>query len=138
LVPYVERGAGYRPLRQGPIQRCLIDDLGRLAKSLLHSPHDTKLANCADIVATLLRGGFHPILWCRYIATADNVAEGLRKALRETFPDLRVVAITGRVGDEERRAQVEELANESRRVLVTTDCLSEGINLQHAFTAALH
>jgi superfamily II DNA or RNA helicase len=113
-------------------------ELGRLAKSLLHSPHDTKLANCADIVATLLHDGFHPILWCRYIATADYVAEGLRKALRETFPDLRVVSITGRIGDEERDAQVEELANESRRVLVATDCLSEGINLQHAFTAALH
>ena len=42
------------------------------------------------------------------------------------------------MGDEERRAKVEELANESRRVLVATDCLSEGINLQHAFTAALH
>ena len=70
-------------------------ELGRLAKSLLHSPHDTKLANCADIVATLLREGFHPILWCRYIATADYVAEGLRKALRETFPDLRVVVDHG-------------------------------------------
>lgn len=113
-------------------------ELGRLAKSLLHSPHDAKLARCAHIVASLLRGGFHPILWCRYIATADYVAEGLRQALRETFPELRVVAITGRMGDEERRAQVEELANEPRRVLVATDSLSEGINLQHAFTAALH
>lgn len=113
-------------------------DLGRLAKALRHSPQDTKLAHSADIVATLLRDGFHPILWCRYIATAEYVAEGLRKALRATFPHPRVVAITGRMDDEARRAQVEELANEPCRVLVATDCLSEGINLQHAFTAALH
>jgi superfamily II DNA or RNA helicase len=113
-------------------------ELGRLARALLHSPHDTKLTHGADIVATLLRDGFHPILWCRYIATAEYVAEGLRQALRRTFPQLRVVAITGRLGDEERRARVEELAQQPRRLLVATDCLSEGINLQHAFTAGLH
>jgi superfamily II DNA or RNA helicase len=113
-------------------------ELGRLAKSLLNSPDDTKLTHCAQIIATLLREGFHPILWCRYIATADYVAEGLQKVLQGKFPELRVVSITGRIGDEERRAKIEELANEPRRVLVATDCLSEGINLQHAFTAALH
>jgi hypothetical protein len=42
------------------------------------------------------------------------------------------------MGDEERRAKVDELAQESSRVLVATDCLSEGINLQHAFNAVLH
>jgi superfamily II DNA or RNA helicase len=112
--------------------------LGRYATSLLNSQDDTKLTHCAEIVVTLLREGFHPILWCRYIATANYLAERLQKALRSNFPDLRVVSITGRMGDEERRAKIEELANEPRRVLVATDCLSEGVNLQHAFTAALH
>ena len=120
------------------MDRRRLRELGRLATALLHAPGDTKLARCADIVATLLRQGFHPILWCRYIATAEYVAERLQQALRNYFPDLRVVAITGRMGDEERRAKVDELANEPRRVLVATDCLSEGINLQHAFTAVLH
>lgn len=36
--------------------------LGRLATSLLNSPDDTKLTNCAQIVITLLREGFHPIV----------------------------------------------------------------------------
>jgi superfamily II DNA or RNA helicase len=115
-----------------------LHELGRLATSLLHAPGDTKLARCADLVTTLLRQGFHPILWCRYIATAEYVADRLQQALRNHFPALRVVAITGRMGDEERRAKVDELANEPCRVLVATDCLSEGINLQHAFTAVLH
>jgi superfamily II DNA or RNA helicase len=112
--------------------------LGRLAASLLNSQDDTKVTRCAEIVATLLHEGFHPILWCRYIATADYVADRLQRALRKNFPDLRVVSITGRIGDEERRAKIDELANEPCRVLIATDCLSEGINLQHAFTAALH
>jgi len=113
-------------------------ELGRLAKGLEQTSTDTKLAGCAELTAKLLGQGFNPIIWCRYIATAEYVAEGLKKALRRSYPDVRVVAITGRLGDDERRAKIDELANEPRRVLVATDCLSEGINLQHAFNAALH
>jgi superfamily II DNA or RNA helicase len=113
-------------------------DLGRLAKALLDSPDDTKLVRCAELVGGLLRDGLHTIVWCRFIATADYLAEGLQKALRRTHPNVRVVSITGRMGDDERRAKVEELAAEPCRVLVATDCLSEGINLQHAFNAVLH
>ena len=90
------------------------------------------------MVWKLLGEGFHPIIWCRYIATADYVAEGLQKALQGAHSKVRVVSITGRIGDEERRAKVDELAHEGCRVLVATDCLSEGINLQHAFNAVLH
>jgi hypothetical protein len=86
----------------------------------------------------MLKDGFHPIVWCRYIATADYLAEGLQKALRRIHPNVRVVAITGRIGDDERRAKVDELAQEPCRVLVATDCLSEGINLQREFDAVLH
>ena len=42
------------------------------------------------------------------------------------------------LSDDERRAKIDELDAGTRRVLVATDCLSEGINLQHAFNAALH
>ena len=108
------------------------------ANALLGSPEDTKLARCVELIDSLLRQGFHPIIWCRYIATADYLAEGLQKALAEKHPGLRVVSITGRIGDDERRAKVDELAEEPCRVLVATDCLSEGINLQQAFNAVLH
>jgi hypothetical protein len=102
------------------------------------SADDTKLAECAKLVSGLLKGGASPIVWCRYIATADYLADGLQKALSRAHPNVRVVAITGRMVDEERRAKVDELARESRRVLVATDCLSEGVNLQDAFNAVLH
>jgi superfamily II DNA or RNA helicase len=113
-------------------------DLSRLAASIAHTPGDTKLAGCAKLVAGLLREGFHPIVWCRYIATADYVAEGLQRALGREFDDVRVVSITGLLSDDERRAKIEELGQERRRVLVATDCLSEGVNLQQWFNAALH
>jgi superfamily II DNA or RNA helicase len=113
-------------------------ELGRMAKALLKSEDDTKLAGAAELVGGLLRSGFHPIVWCRYIATAEYLAQGLQEALRKGRANLRVVAITGRMGDEERRAKVEELSSEPHRVLVATDCLSEGINLQDGFNAVLH
>ena len=113
-------------------------DLGRRAKALLNSPADTKLARCAELVGGLLRADFHPIVWCRYIATADYVADGLRQQLHRNYPDLRMLSITGHMGDDERRAKIEELGEEPRRVLVATDCLSEGVNLQKAFSAVIH
>lgn len=113
-------------------------ELGRLAAKLLDSSDDTKVTACAALVSKLLSDGFHPIVWCRYIATADYVAERLQHALRRSHAELRVVSITGRMGDDERRTKVDELALHPRRVLVATDCLSEGINLQHAFNAVLH
>jgi hypothetical protein len=122
----------------GDADRRRLRDLGRMAKTLLDSPEDTKLARCAELVGALVRDGMHPIVWCRYIATADHLAEGLQKALRRAHPNVRVVSITGRMGDDERRAKIDELADEPCRVLVATDCLSEGINLQHAFNAVLH
>jgi hypothetical protein len=58
--------------------------------------------------------------------------------LAREFADVRVSAVTGEIGDEERRARVEELAREQIRVLVATDCLSEGVNLQDWFDAVVH
>ncbi len=111
--------------------------LERMARAIREA-EDTKLQKAIQIVRDLLRGGFHPIVWCQYVATAEYVAEKLQDALRPEFPDVRVMAITGRMGEEERRLRVAELMAEPRRVLVATDCLSEGINLQEGFTAVLH
>ncbi|HZM04287.1 MAG TPA: helicase-related protein [Candidatus Saccharimonadales bacterium] len=119
-------------------ERRKLRELSRLAASIALTPDDTKLAGCAKLVAGLLREGFYPIVWCRYIATADYVADGLQRALSREFADVRVASITGMLSDDERRAKVAELTQEKRRVLVATDCLSEGINLQNAFNAALH
>ena len=49
-----------------------------------------------------------------------------------------IEAVTGELAPEERRERVESLEETESRVLVATDCLSEGINLQHLFTAVVH
>jgi len=58
--------------------------------------------------------------------------------LKQTFPKAVIDAVTGEYTPEERRERVEALAEGESRVLVATDCLSEGINLQHLFTAVVH
>jgi superfamily II DNA or RNA helicase len=113
-------------------------DLGRRAAALVNSRDDSKLAEATKLVANLLEDGFHPIVWCRYIATAKYAADHLGQQLARDFPGLRVIAVTGNLTDEERRAKIDEIATERFRVLVATDCLSEGVNLQHAFNAAIH
>lgn len=109
--------------------------LARVAHSLLNSREDSKLARCVEVVRSLLKDGFYPIVWCRYVATAEYVAEGLKRALGG---NVQITAITGRIGDEERRIKIDEITVDRPRVLVATDCLSEGVNLQEKFTAVLH
>jgi superfamily II DNA or RNA helicase len=121
-----------------PGDRRRLRELGQLAGKLHGNDKDTKLTTCAKLATEMLAEGFQPIIWCRYIATAEYVAEGLRKALARFHPKVQVVAITGRLGDEERRAKIDAIDLAHPRILVATDCLSEGINLQDRFNAALH
>ena len=107
--------------------------LVQLAERLTHAA-DPKLDAVIAVLRPLLAAGANPILFCRFIATADHVAAGLRKA----FPKLRVEAVTGLFTPEDRRVRVESMADAEQRILVATDCLSEGINLQHLFDAVVH
>ena len=54
--------------------------------------------------------------------------------------DYAVAAVTGALPPDERRSRIGELASDpgKRPVLVATDCLSEGVNLQEHFQAVVH
>ncbi len=134
-------GSVFEAMEQDPAwsetDRRRLREFARQARAL-RGEADTKMKEAAEAIAGLLEAGRHPIVWCRYIATADAVAEELQRRLGARVPDLRVVSITGLVGEEERRLKVEELVQSPRRVLVATDCLSEGINLQEHFDAVVH
>ncbi|RMD80427.1 MAG: DEAD/DEAH box helicase [Chloroflexi bacterium] len=112
--------------------------LRKLAAALHESEHDTKVIGVIQSVDALLQANHHPIVWCRYVATAEYVAAALKQRLAVKYPTAQIVCITGRQADEERRARIAELDAAAPRVLVTTDCLSEGINLQELFTAVIH
>ena len=120
-----------------------LSDRGRLRKFAglaagLRGKEDAKLQKLVTVVTDLLAAGYQPIVWCRYIATADYVTEELGRSLAARFPAARVVAITGALAEDERRLKIASLAAAAVRVLVATDCLSEGINLQEQFSAVVH
>ncbi len=104
----------------------------------LYGNDDPKLQALIPLLEELLRDGFNPIVYCRYIATANYLAQQLAGRLKVQGNEVRVLAVTGERSEEEREALIAELSNSPRRLLVATDCLSEGINLQHAFDAVVH
>ncbi|MEV5407538.1 DEAD/DEAH box helicase [Thermopolyspora sp. NPDC052614] len=120
---------------------------GRLAEladraAALEGPeHDHKLAALIRHLKSLLKEGHHPIVFCRYIPTAEYVAEHLDGKLGKKTV---IRAVTGTLSPQQRLQRIEDLADaagddpDARRVLVATDCLSEGVNLQHHFDAVVH
>lgn len=120
-------------------ERRRLREFARRAEEIRGAERDFKIHKAADLVADLLKHGYHPIVYCRFIATAEYVAEELKTRLKDQFPDIHTLAVTSETGsDEEREARVEELHESPCRVLVATDCLSEGVNLQDHFNAVLH
>lgn len=101
----------------------------------LRGPADTKLQAVIRLVKRLVRDGHQPIVFCRYIPTAEYVAEHLRVALPRA---VEVAAVTGTLAPAERELRIAALADHAQHVLVATDCLSEGINLQEHFDAVVH
>jgi superfamily II DNA or RNA helicase len=141
-----EEAADYAPT--GPVDqaerngidydRRRLKRLGERARSLAGPKEDWKLRELVEILRRLLREGHRPIVFCRFIPTAGYVADQVRKLIGRELKDLHVEAVTGDIGDDERKEKIGELSTSPQRVLVATDCLSEGIDLQEHFDAVVH
>lgn len=95
---------------------------------------DPKVARLLKVLKGLLQEGAKPVIFCRFIATAEALGEEIKRA----WPKTDVAVVTGRLPPEERRSRVDQLEDSESRILVATDCLSEGINLQALFDAVVH
>ena len=114
-------------------QRARLLALARDAEAFL-GKKDTKLQATIKLAQEMLEQGKSPIFFCRFIPTAEYLASELKQKLRGV--DVR--AVTGNQPPEAREKAIEEMAKSDRRVLVCTDCLSEGVNLQSWFDAVVH
>ena len=95
---------------------------------------DPKAAMLLRELKALLSKQAKPVIFCRFIATANMLSEVLRK----TWPKVEIAVVTGALTPDERRERVAALEPHENRILVATDCLSEGINLQSLFDAVIH
>ncbi len=96
---------------------------------------DQKLIEATKHIKALLAEGCWPIVFCRFIDTANYVARHLREVLGK---NIAVDSVTGTLPPHERESRIATLAASPQHVLVCTDCLSEGINLQSDFDAVVH
>ncbi|SKA35364.1 Superfamily II DNA/RNA helicases, SNF2 family [Marinactinospora thermotolerans DSM 45154] len=118
-----------------------LHELAERAEQLAGPAEDAKLKALIRHLKELTADGYHPIVFCRYIPTAEYLAEQLEGRLGKRT---RIAAVTGTLSPQQRLERIEQLAAEGagdpavRRVLVATDCLSEGVNLQHHFDAVVH
>jgi superfamily II DNA or RNA helicase len=104
----------------------------------LFGKKDAKVQKAAKLLGDMIEKGHSPIVFCRFIDTAEYVAQHLRDVLKDT----EILAVTGLLPPKEREDRIEELAERGKQgkriVLVCTDCLSEGVNLQEHFDAVVH
>ncbi len=101
----------------------------------LKSGADPKLKKLKTALTEMLAEEYYPVVFCRYIATAKYLGEELSRK----FKDHEVLTITGELTPAEREEKIMALHHSAKPpLLVATDCLSEGINLQEFFTAVIH
>ena len=98
---------------------------------------DPKVLELINIIKAELKLGFSPIIFCRFVPTVDYLVKQLTAELPR---GIKIEGITGRLPPGERLRRVGEFSqvDKSKRVLICTDCLSEGVNLQDDFTSVIH
>ena len=109
-------------------------ELAEELSQLQNLQDDAKAAAALEILQEWIEAGYHPVVFCRFIATANY----LGALLKPVLPQVDVQVVTSEDPDELRKARIDEMGKAGRRLLIATDCLSEGINLQKLFTAVLH
>lgn len=113
-----------------------LEELIERARKLAGTENDPKVRKLVDHVRALIKEGFSPVVFCRFVATAQYVYEALKREF--SGKNIALECVTGELVPDERKARVASLSDAEQRILVATDCLSEGINLQEYFTSVIH
>lgn len=119
-------------------QRRQMKALAERLETLGDIQQDGKLFAASIVLEDWLDKGFNPVVFCRYIDTAIYLGAHLGPTLRKKYPKLDLQVVTSEDPDDVRRDRIDKMSGDKQRVLIATDCLSEGINLQELFTGVLH
>ncbi len=102
--------------------------------------NDNKAKEAVATIKDWLKGNCNTVVFCRYIPTAHYIGKICKDYFTgKEYKDLIIEVITSELNDELRREKIRSMNQpDKRRLLIATDCLSEGINLQDGFNAVLH
>ncbi|MBC8507650.1 MAG: helicase [Chloroflexi bacterium] len=98
---------------------------------------DSKLYELTrNMLSGMLRVKNKVIIFTKYRDTMNYVANQIKASTR--YADTDVITIDGSLNETQRYERFAELAKSPKAVLVATDAISEGINLQHIASQVIH
>ena len=119
-------------------QRKKLRNLAKDLKEFENPIDDQKLFAASIVLEDWVERDHSSVVFCRYIETAKYLGRELLPILKKKFADFELRVVTSETPDEIRKQTIDSMSIDKPRILVATDCLSEGVNLQDLFTAVLH
>lgn len=101
---------------------------------------DQKLQRLKSILLGRLKIKPKLIVFTKYTDTLEYIEKEIEKEIKsgKSFGDTTVVTIFGEMSEGERKKKFEEFEDARKAVLIATDCISEGIDLQYMSSQLIH
>jgi superfamily II DNA or RNA helicase len=109
--------------------------------ALANPAEDGKAKEAIAVIKSWLSDSRSPVVFCRYIQTAHYIGRLFKEYFKgKNYKTLSIEIITSEMDDELRKEKIKLMGKheDGQRLLIATDCLSEGINLQEGFDCVLH
>lgn len=97
---------------------------------------DNKLQKLYDLLEGLLEIDPKIIIFTKWTDTQEYISESLER--RKFFDEYQIFTISGEMSEGERRDKFRDFEKSDKGILIATDCISEGLNLQHACSLMIH
>jgi len=78
------------------------------------------------------------IIFTKYVDTLEYLETRIGEMLESDYPDVELYTLYGELNEAERHERFQQFADADRGVLVATDVISEGMNLQYAANQVIH
>ncbi len=103
---------------------------------------DSKLRKLTrDFLSQAIAGYYGPakiIIFTRYKDTLDYLEREIPRRLPESKSDIRIMTVYGELNEAQRKERLNDFQRLQKGILIATDCISEGINLQHMANIMVH
>jgi len=118
----------------------VLEELIKLADRVTPAK-DSKLLRLKDLLYDTLKGYHGPpkvIIFTRYKDTLDYLEREIPRRLPSSIADTRIVTVYGDLNEAQRDERLGTFQQLKSGILIATDCISEGINLQHMANQLIH
>jgi superfamily II DNA/RNA helicase len=103
---------------------------------------DSKLRKLTrEFLSQAISGYYGPakiIIFTRYKDTLDYLEREIPRRLPESKSDIKIITVYGELNEAQRKERLNEFQRLQKGILIATDCISEGINLQHMANIMVH